>query len=514
MLSERQFRRESMQNRTMLFSQAPPVGGWNSRDDISDMDPKDAAYLENWFPDTTAVRVRKGCRFHDLITGLTSFETIAEFNSESETALICCANGNIAVTNDHIANLDSIIASGFVRDEWQVINVNNQAVLVNGADTPQTIRSSAGQFICEPANFSGIEGTSLVDGHVFKSRVFYVKEDSADFYYTETDAIAGSLTRFPLSRVARRGGKLVTIRSWTVDGGDGPDDIAVFIMSTGEVLAYQGTDPGRSGQWGLIGRYQMPEVISRRCVQQSAGKIFAITKTDLVILPDTFQELTPKPSKLTGAIQEAWARYGALRGWQFTVFQSGGIALLNVPTGVGSSNQFVINLKTSAATKYTGWNTFCFGVWDNRLFFNQLGTNRIIQAETGLDDNFVGITTTPITCKARIAPSNLGQQQYKQVKDYRMRISSEGDAYISSGLAYDFSGKPSFNHQVTQETVGTPWGSAWGSAWSDEDFSKDNWIGGAGEGTHVQLVNECYATRQNLKWYRTDYRFVVGPQIV
>jgi hypothetical protein len=514
MLSQRQFNRQAMQNKTQVFSQAPPVGGWNTRDDISDMDPRDAAYLENWFPDTTAVRVRKGCRYEDIVFGLTGFQTMAEFNSEQETALICCADGRVAIHNDSIATLDKIIADDFVRDEWQVINVNNQAILVNGTDAPQLVRSSSGQFICEPANFSGLDPRSLVDGHVFKSRVFYVKEDSADFYYTETDAIAGTLTRFPLSRVARKGGKLICVKSWTIDGGDGPDDIAVFIMSTGEVLAYQGTDPGRSGQWGLIGRYTMPEVINRRCVQQSAGKIFAITKTDLVILPDTFQELTPKPSKLTGAITEAWARYGNLRGWQFTVFQSGGIALLNVPTGAFSSYQCVINLKTSAATKYTGWNTFCFGVWDNKLYFNPPGTNRLVRAEYGLDDNFFGVTTSPITCRARVAPSNLGQQQYKTIKDYRMRISCEGDAYISSGLAYDFSGKPAFNHQVTQETVGTPWGSAWGSPWSDEDFSKDEWIGGAGEGTHVQLVNEVYASRQNLKWYKTDYRFIAGPQIV
>jgi hypothetical protein len=356
--------------------------------------------------------------------------------------------------------------------------------------------------------------------------VFYVPIDSADFYYTETDAIGGSLTRFPLSRVARQGGKLVTIRSWTVDGGDGPDDIAVFIMSTGEVLAYQGTDPGRSGQWGLVGRFNMPEVISRRCVQQAAGKIYAVTKTDLVILPDVFQDLTPKPSKLTGAISEAWSKYGTLRGWQFTVFQPGGIALLNVPTGARASEQFVINLKTAAATKYTGWDTFCFGIWDNRLFFhhyNGSDSKALTQAHIGIGDDLPPATTVgvsnpnllPIMARAQLAPTNLGQQQYKDIVDYRMRISCEGDANISSGIAYDFSNRPEFYHQVTQSTIGTPWGSAWGSEWSEEDFSKDEWIGASGQGTHLQLRNECVASGQNLKWHGTQYRYIhKGPQVV
>ena len=513
MISERQFRRESMQQKTQMFTQRPPVGGWNTRDDIANMDPGDAPYLENWFPDTTAVRVRKGCRHYAVVSAPANFETLLEFNSPEISAFILASQGRITAHHD---NVSRILANNFALNEWQGVNFNGRMVLVNGVDLPQLITAEDGQFDAEPQPYSGItDTTSLIDCHVFKSRVFYVQRDSADFYYTETDAIGGSLTRFPLSGVARQGGKLVTIRSWTVDGGDGPDDIAVFIMSTGEVLAYQGTDPGRSGQWGLIGRYQMPELLHRRCIVQSAGKIYAVTKADLVILPDAFQELSPKPSKLTGAISAASDKYANNRGWQFVVFQSGGIALLNVPTGATTSEQFVINLKTAAATKYTGWNTFCFGIWDNRLFFNPYDTARLVRAESGIDDTFNGTLFHSIMCRSQLAPSNLGQQQYKDVVDYRMRISNEGDVNISSGIAYDFSNKPEFYHQVTQETLGTPWGSAWGSSWSEEDFSKDEWIGASGQGTHAQLRNEVVASGQNLKWYGTQYRFTMkAPQVV
>jgi hypothetical protein len=500
-----------MQQKTQFFTQRPPTGGWNTRDDIANMDSKDAPHLENWFPDTTAVRARNGCRYYSNTTHPIDFQTMIEFNSPEYTAIITAADGVISVKSDIT---DRRLANGFAMNEWQGVNFNGQMVMVNGVDLPQLITAADGEFDCTTQAFSGIgDPRRLIDAHVFKTRVFYALSDSADFYYTETDAIGGTLTRFPLSRVARQGGKLVTIRSWTVDGGDGPDDIAVFIMSTGEVLAYQGTDPGRSGQWGLIGRYQMPEIIGRRCVTQAAGKIFAVTKTDLVILPDVFQELTPKPSKLTGAIKAAWEKYGSLRGWQFTVFQSGGIALLNVPTGASASEQFVINLKTAAATKYTGWDTFCFVVWDNRLFFSNYGTRALIRADYGIDDGLAANSRRAITCRARLAPTNLGQQQYKQITDYRMRISCEGNATINSGIAYDFSNKPEFYHQVTQSTIGTPWGSAWGSPWSDEDFSKDEWIGASGMGTHAQLVNEVVAAHQDLRWYMTDYRYVMGPQI-
>src|SRR5688572_26133893 len=115
MLSERQFNRQAMANKTLLFSQAPPVGGWNSRDDISDMDPRDAAYLENWFPDTTAVKVRNGCTFDTLIVGANGFETLATFESDEESALIIGSGGSIFVYNDHIPVLERQIGEGFSR---------------------------------------------------------------------------------------------------------------------------------------------------------------------------------------------------------------------------------------------------------------------------------------------------------------------------------------------------------------------------------------------------------------
>jgi hypothetical protein len=43
--------------------------------------------------------------------------------------------------------------------------------------------------------------------------------------------------------------------NWTNDAGDGVDDYAAFVFSTGEVLVYQGDDPGSVNAWSLIGRF-------------------------------------------------------------------------------------------------------------------------------------------------------------------------------------------------------------------------------------------------------------------
>ncbi len=46
--------------RSKSASLPPPVGGLNARDSIANMEPEDALLLDNWFPRTTDVAVRKG----------------------------------------------------------------------------------------------------------------------------------------------------------------------------------------------------------------------------------------------------------------------------------------------------------------------------------------------------------------------------------------------------------------------------------------------------------------------
>lgn len=492
-----------------MFTQRPPVGGLNTRDDIGNMAPTDAEILENFFPDTTDVQVRSGCTFFASASVSANIETIAEFKSPTEDAMIVASMGEIAVYTD---GTNEVLASGFVKSNWNYVNFNEQMVLVNGFDDPQRVYYN-GSYVCEPAAISGPDTVSmLIDAHVFKTRVFYVERDSSDFWYSDTNAIAGTLTKFPLSRVARGGGKLLTIKSWSVDGGDGPDDYCVFFMSTGEVIVYQGTDPGRSGQWGLVGRFKIPELINRRCVHEHAGKIYCVTVNDIVILPDAFQQPTPPPSKLTGAISADWDRYKTLDGWQFYVHPQGGKAYINVPTGAKTSHQYVINLKTGSPTKYTGWNTYGFGQFRNKLYFSPYGTSGLVEADVGLGDELVQGTITGITCRARTAPTNCGQMQYKKFVDYRLRLRSEGTITLSSGLAFDYK-RPDFYFSQDIETDGTPWGSAWGSSWSEENFTKDEWNGASGNGVDVQLWIELVAPRQNVSWLKTDYRFNMAKQV-
>ena len=79
---------------------------------------------------------------------------------------------------------------------------------------------------------------------------------SANFWYGNVNAIGRTFTKFPLSRVVPHGGNLTAMATWNHDGGDGIDDYALFIMSSGDVAIYQGSNPADANNWALVGVYK------------------------------------------------------------------------------------------------------------------------------------------------------------------------------------------------------------------------------------------------------------------
>lgn len=498
----------------VTFTQPAPIGGWNTRDDAGNMPPQDAELLVNWIPEANFLRQRKGSEHYVTLSSSSQKPTaIIEFKNQTVTRALYCTQGTVSVYNSGSA---TEIATGQVSGDWTGINFNNVMGLFNGFDPPLQYDGGVTSSSLTAMSISGPSDVrNLVEAHAHRGRVFYVEKNICGFWYGSADTLGGAVTFFPLSRVARQGGNLLTIKSWTVDGGEGPDDYAVFIMDSGEVIVYQGNDPGRAATWGLVGRYTIPKPIHRRTCVQVGAQIVVATDYDYMTLPEAFKGPSPQPTKLSGALKEAAAAYGHLPGWQGVYYQSGPWLLFNIPVGAGSSEQHVINLK-GASTKFTGWSTHTFGVVDGVLYYGGLGQSapgKIFRADSGLLDATDATTTSAITTQSWQAPSNLGQSLPKSVVDYRPRLQSEGDLTIESGLAYDF-GPADFNQTMTLSSDGTPWNTSdWETSdWSTENFNKQEWLTGGGDGTYVQLRMTTSAPRQTLKWFKTDYRYrLTGP---
>jgi hypothetical protein len=480
-----------------------PIGGLNTRDSLTEMPKEDAVILTNWEPKETSVQLRKGYSSHATGMGGT-VETIAEYNSGSNRKLIACANSQI--WNASGSGAASSLSSGYTSNRWQWVNFNAYLIMVNGADTPVTYD---GVTTVAASTISGPTVTSLIGIHVHKSRVYTWQSNSSSFWYGATNAIGGAFTEFPLTRVSKKGGTLTAMGTITHDAGSGPDDFAVFLMSSGEAIVYQGSDPGTADSWSLVGIYDIASPLSIRGVAKIGGDLVVITREDYMFLSQEIgKRETRRRTKAVGALQEAVRSYSSNYGWQCVVHPSSSKAIFNIPKSGNEYDQHVLNIVTGAWCKYTGIPAVCWGVYNNELYFGGAG-GIVYKADTGTSDN-----NTAINADALPAWSMLGSSNNKQLTAYRNLMTIGLDSVnVSTAVGIDFD-VPNTTYTETVDTpAATPWGSPWGSPWSQEDTVYNDWKSENTFGRYFAQRVKISTGTTAVEWHSSDYVFQIGGLI-
>lgn len=307
-----------------------PVGGWNASSALDKMPAEDAVKLVNWIPRAGYVQTRNGYTSH--VAGLGgSVETLATYRGTGSEVLIAAADGNLW----DVTAAASSLATGFAEDYWLHTHHSNKIIFTNGTDAPQVFNGTA----VSAADFTGSTGLTATDlwgCATFKGRVFYWEEGAQGFWYAAAGSYQGALTQFDLSTQLRTGGTLVMMLTWTLDSGSGVDDLAAFIFTTGEVLVYQGDDPGSVDAWSLIGNFQIGEPLGPRAHAKVGGTEIILTRdgyVDLsVALKDgRYSEQSAYSAKIIRASKQAAAEYGGFTGWEAVLYPAGQLFLVNVP---------------------------------------------------------------------------------------------------------------------------------------------------------------------------------------
>ena len=476
-----------------------PSGGLNTKDSESLMEPTDAVIMENWFPGQGSVSTRKG--FTQYATGLSGYvETLMEYNANTIRKFIC-ANGN--ALND-ITNPTSIIniGSGFTNAKFQWVNFNSYLIMVNGADTPQTFDGT--NLVASTISGVGLTVNELNGINIHKNRVYVWNSNAQDVWYGATNAIGGVFTKFQLSRVAPFGGNLVSMMTWNLDGGTGVDDYAVFLMSSGDVLLYQGSDPS---SWALLGTYKIGRPIAIRGAKKVAGDIMIITDQDFVFFSEVFKNdgSVTQRSKLSGAAIEAVNNYSSNYGWEVAMYPKGGWLLINVPVATNTIyHQYILNTITGAACKFTGINASTWGMYNNNLYFG--GNGKVFKADDGYNDNGANIV-----CDIQSAYNNLGSPQEKVVNSYRNTLKLDGSVAINSIVNFDY-GRGLTSQNSSSVGIGSFWDIAlWDVAlWSAEGLTRNELIYSSGQGVDLGMRIKVSINGQQINWYRTDYSVSVS----
>lgn len=213
-----------------------PVGGWDAVSAIADMPEDRALVLENWFPTTVDVRVRRGHQIAGAGMGDGVVDTLMVYNGLTiATSAMFAATGNKFYDVSASGNAVATTETGLANNRWQYINFTTSGGkflwACNGADAP---RHYNGSVWAQPS-ITGITASDVINVNGHKGRIWLVLRDSTKAAYLPTGAIAGAATTFELGGLFTQGGYLVAMATWTRDGGSGTDDLAVFISSRGQV---------------------------------------------------------------------------------------------------------------------------------------------------------------------------------------------------------------------------------------------------------------------------------------
>jgi hypothetical protein len=457
----------------------------------------DAVSLVNMIPRHGFCEMRGGYESYSTGVGSGDVDLCVEFFDGSTRALITASATNIYDSTASGAATSK--ASGFTNGRWDTAMMGGIMGFANGADAPQTYDGSTVSAMT--VSGSGLTVTNLVGIHVHKSRSYFWETDSPDFWYSATNALGGALTNFPLGDVAKKGGRLLRMSSWTVDGGAGPDDYAVFIMSTGEVIVYQGSDPGSASAWGLVGVYDIGQPVNDRAILRYGSEIAVAVESDVITLPSAFSQPTPPTTKLSGAVSDAVYNYGNNPGWEMFWMPGEHLMMLNVPVSTSPDlfEQYVLNMENMTACRFTDVPARTWTMYNGEAYFGstdgEVYRYNTVQADDGADIDVTAVT----------AWADYGVPTNKMVTGLLPSFSAV------QSLSYDM--KVGYGYQdVTTSSPsssvsgGTPWGSAWGSSWGSVggETILNRWRIATGRGTPISLKMQFSRQGDKPKWYKTD----------
>ncbi len=411
------------------------VGGVNAVDSLMMMPPQDCLYTFNLMPSEYGMRLRqgyrewaKGCIEEPPRSDNHDVRTIIPFESNIQDA----ANDRLfAVTTEGIWDCTLFNTQAPVQ-EVEFVETNDPAGF--GVWTEFTGDAAGdglrGHYLFYADGLNGIwqyqEETDLwsqppsgvlesdwfyldpADGitpiafpvsnvafvMVFKQRIWVILEDEDDAWYLPPASVTGELKRFTFGSKMPHGGNLQGLWNWTVDGGDGVDDMLVAISRGGDVIVYQGEDPEITPEqgtpWQTRGAWfigETPE--SRRIVADYGPDLYVLSTYGITSLNDLLRgaPLTGQtPSRKVNRFLRADVANGKdSSAWQLVVHPGDGF--LQVITPKPSSKGFVQytqNLQTAAWGFWEDVPIFGADSWNGNYFMG--GPDGIVYINDGVLD--------------------------------------------------------------------------------------------------------------------------------
>jgi hypothetical protein len=301
------------------------------------------------------------------------------------------------------------------------------------------------------------------------SRVWFIEKDSMSAWYLPVDSIGGAATEVSLAGIMPKGGKLLMGISWAASAGDGVNNYLALISSEGDVAGYQGDYPGASN-WRFIGVANIGRPLTKTAVMKAGGDALVTTMEGLIPLSAVFAKDPAALSTIaiSKPIEPTWRYVTSFYpgGWTVERWTKEAMAIVAYPKLARSyHSNFVVNLKTGAWARYTGWDIQCAAELADELY---IGTSSgyICKCETTALD-----IDEPYYC------TYIGQfeklNSVMQTKSARMARGT-----WKYGTNFNYRLAVSFNYTDTTDVYPAPAANRDNNVWDTGKWDVAKWGGG------------------------------------
>lgn len=437
-----------------------PVGGLITNHDETIDVPGACSILLNCFPTLTGARVRGGSAKYGLTDDLGDVVSMLAYRYGGTQKMFAATAGGIFEMTSPATPPATVTAdvSGLNGGDWSYAQFTNTGgsymIAANGSDA---VRSYDGSSFSTPSITFSDSTTANQLNYVwpFKNQLFFLKNNSMDMYYLSSQAISGGASLFPIGGVVKRGGRLLTGFTWSVDSGDGMDDKCCFLTSEGEVAVYSGTDPSNANTFGIEQIYQVGKPLGKGAVLRNGGDALIATMDGLISLKRVAAEGVQNAS-VSRAIEEEWRRAAAAApyGWKITAWPERNLAFVTFPENVVVNGLcFVFHTLTLRWAIIGNWRPTCFETLQGGLFFGA-ADGYVRQAEiSGTDD---GLTFAAVYLSQFRPVSTTGQRKSATLASMLLRGTSAPNVRLFARADGD-AALPTYSTVTTGNSTSSEW---------------------------------------------------------
>lgn len=499
---------------------APPPDGINVADPAASLTVNDAMRLINLLRGEFGLQPRMGYR--EWVTGLGGeVRTVIPYTGSSKDGsqdkLFACTPDGIWDVSDSATEANDPESGKVPVFEF------SQTTGLSGWGVFTTYDTIAGKYILYTDEVNGLvlytestgEWTAVEEGTgagqisgvdpgdlnfvmVWKNRIWFVEGSSARAWYLPIGQITGTAQCIEFGNRLPRGGQLIGLWDWTVDGGQGIDSFLVGISTSGDVLIYQGTDPENASTFSVRGTWSCGSVpAGRRIATDIGGDLLIVTSIGILPLSKLVQggeKLDPtiySTRKVHSLLNAMMQRRRTEWGWSIRLQPADNAMIVLIPYLAGQPyEQLAMAMATKGWSTYQGLPMLSAEVWHGQLWFGTLDGR--VCVNDGYTDNVdtTGANGTAIVWQMISSFQELGEDKNKIIHLIRPDFLTTGEAPSYSMRArfdFDMSNLPAIlpGIQPSKDSWDT---GIWGEAkWGGGIGTAGNWTGTTGVGHHVAL---------------------------